>query len=487
MSLNRGIKTGGLSGLIPVAAHAAVLAAGLGILAGCTHYQSQPISPDSAGAALTARSLQDEGLHRFLTQNLGREPVPWPLPKWDFEMLTLVAFYYQPSLEVARSQWDVARNAIKTAGARPNPTLTVTPGYDTSVSGGTSPWFPSIDFDFLFETSRKRDHRVVIEQLTAEAARLEVLASAWQVRSELRRALIEVVVAGRRHDVLRQQTGLQQELLSILERRLAAGAVSSLEVSAARLALAKSEASAADAQRQEPLARGRLAEVLGLPLAALDRVVFDDPLARPRPAVTVEELADARRESLRSRSDVLAALARYEATQTALQLEVARQYPDFHVGPGYQYDLGENKWSVALSLELPLFNRNAGPIAEAEARRREAAARFTATQAHVIAEIDGAAAAHAAAVGQRAHLLRVREELQKQAARLQIRLDAGDADRLELQNAKIELVAGESALLESEEGAVLAAGQLQDALQVPWTNLAAIVGAPRDGDQSHLP
>jgi hypothetical protein len=58
---------------------------------------------------------------------------------------------------------------------------------------------------------------------------------------------------------------------------------------------------------------------------------------------------------------------------------------------------------------------------------------------------------------------------------------------LELQNAKIELVAGESALLESEEGAVLAAGQLQDALQVPWTNLAAIVGAPRDGDQSHLP
>ena len=94
-----------------------------------------------------------------------------------------------------------------------------------------------------------------------------------------------------------------------------------------------------------------------MPLAALDRVVFDDPLARPRPAVTVEELADARRESLRSRSDVLAALARYEATQTALQLEVARQYPDFHVGPGYQYDLGENKWSVALSPGSPRRRR----------------------------------------------------------------------------------------------------------------------------------
>jgi outer membrane protein TolC len=210
-------------------------------------------------------------------------------------------------------------------------------------------------------------------------------------------------------------------------------------------------------------------------------------MARPLPVFTDDELAGARRESLRSRSDVLAALARYEATQAALRLEIARQYPDFHVGPGYQYDLGENKWSVALSLELPLFNHNEGPIAEAEARRREAAARFTATQAHVIAEIDGAAAAHAAAAGQLTQLLLVREELRKQAARLQTRLDAGDADRLELQNASIELAAGEAALLEAGAGAVLAAGQLQDALQVPWADLAAIVGAPRDATQSHLP
>jgi outer membrane protein TolC len=439
------------------------------------------------GAALTARSLQDEGLRRFLTKNLGREPVAWPLPKWDFESLTLVAFYYQPSLEVARAQWEVARSAVKTAAARPNPTLTVTPGYDTSVSGGTSPWFPAIDLDFLLETARKREYRVAIEQLAAEAARLEVLASAWQVRSELRRAVIEVAVAGHRSELLRQQAGLQGELRALLERRLAAGAVSSSEVSTARLALVKAEAAAADAQRQDPLARGRLAEILGVPLAALDGVALEDPLARSVPVFTDAELAGARRESLRSRSDVLAALARYKATEAALRLEVARQHPDFHVGPGYQYDLGENKWTVALSLELPLFNRNQGPIAEAEARRREAAARFTATQAHVIAEIDGAAAAQAAAAGQVTQLQLVREELRKQAERLQTRLDAGDADRLELQNAKIELAVGESALLEAGAGAVLSAGQLQDALQVPWAHLAGIVGVDRDAAQSHLP
>ena len=218
---NSGPKTNRLpDGISASARRVAVLAAGLWLLAGCTHFQSRPISPDAMGAALTARSLQDEGLRRFLTKNLGREPVAWPLPKWDFESLTLVAFYYQPSLEVARAQWEVARSAVKTAAARPNPTLTVTPGYDTSVSGGTSPWFPAIDLDFLLETARKREYRVAIEQLAAEAARLEVLASAWQVRSELRRAVIEVAVAGHRSELLRQQAGLQGELRALLPHRM---------------------------------------------------------------------------------------------------------------------------------------------------------------------------------------------------------------------------------------------------------------------------
>ena len=461
---------------------AAGLALGLGVLGGCaTHpYEARPLAPESAAAALSARSLQDEGLHRFLTLNLGRELPAWPLPSWDFETLTWVAFYYQPSLEVARAQWDVARSAIQTAAVRPNPTLTVTPGYDTSVSGGTSPWFPAIDVDFLLETARKRGHRVAIEQSNAEAARLNVLVAAWQVRSELRRDLLDLAAAERKAALLRQQVALQQELMTLLEQRFNAGAIAAFEVSVARTALVKAEVAAADAERQAPLARNRLAEVLGVPLAALEGVKFDDLLAAPGPVLTPAELAAARHQSLQSRADVLGALAHYEASQAALQLEVAKQYPDFHLGPGYQYDLGENKWSLAVSLELPLFNRNQGPIAEAEARRRQAAAEFTAAQAKAIAEIDGAAAAQSAAAAQLVHLRRLRAELQKQIALVQARLDAGDADRVELQNVRIDLAGSDATFLDAEAGAALAAGQLEDALQVPFRNLSAVVAVPRD-------
>ncbi len=461
-------------------AGAAGVALLLGLLPGCTtqRYEARPLSPENTATAWAARSLNDEGLRHFLAQNLGREPAPWPLPQWDFETLSWVAFYYQPSLEVARAQWDVARSAIQTASARPNPTLTLTPGYDTNASG-TSPWFPAINVDFLLETARKRGHRTAIEQFNAEEARLNVLASAWEVRSELRRALIDLATAERKTALLHQQAALQQELSTRLEQRFAAGAIAAFEVSVARTALIKAEAAAADAERQAPLARNRLAGVLGVPLAALEGVKFDDLLSARPLRLAPADLAAARRQSLQSRADVLGALAHYEASQAALQLELARQYPDFHIGPGYQYDLGENKWSLALSLELPLFNHNQGPIAEAEARRRQAAAEFTVAQAKAIAEIDGAAATQAAAIEQLAHMRRLRDELQKQIALVQARLDAGDADRVELQSSRIDLAASDATFLDAVAGAALATGQLEDALQVPFHNLSAVVTVPR--------
>ena len=459
----------------------ALLGAGCWFLAGCAYYQARPLAPAKTAETLMARSLADDGLHRFLVENLGREPERWPPETWDFETLTWVAFYYQPSLEVARAQWAVARAAVKSAGARPNPVLSVVPGYDTSVPSGVSPWFPSVSVDFLIETARKRTPRIAIEEFNAEAARLEVLSAAWQVRSELRSALIAAAAADRRQVLVQRQVEAQQEQVALLDRRLKAGAVSAYEVSVARVALVKAEVAAADARRQVPLTRSRVAQALGLPLSALAEVRFADLLAGTPAPVVGEELAAARRQSLQSRADVLAALARYEASQSGLQLEVARQYPDLHLGPGYQYDLGENKWSLGLSLELPIFNRNEGPLAEAEARRREAAARFVAVQARVIAEIDGAGAAQAAAAGQSEHWRRVQTELQKQSDLLQARVTAGNADRLELQNAKIELISGEAALFDAAVAATEAAGQLEDALQVPFHDLSTVADA-RPGD-----
>jgi len=451
-----------------------LLAVGLGWAGGCA---TQPVAPaplsaESGAAEFAARSLSDAGLHRFLADNLGRDPGG----AWDFETLSWVAFYYHPSLGLARAQWATARATQQTVTARPNPTISLTPGYSTNPDAGVSPWFPAVNFDFLLPNSGKRAHQADIARADAEAARLAVLTAAWQVRSDLRRALVDAGSAARRESLLREQAAVQLRLLTLAEQRLAAGAAASSEVAAMRSASFKSEAAALDAHSQAALARARVAAAAGLPLAALEGVALPVPAAAP--ALSAEAFAAARQTSLQTRADVLAALAHYASAQAALELEVAKQQPDIHLGPGYQWDQGQNKWSVALTFELPIFHRNEGPIAEMTSRRAEAAAQFTAAQAQAIAAIDAATLAQSAAAVQLGHARRQQEIAGQQNARAAARLAAGESEQSEVQNARLAVAEAGLAVADAESAAALAAGELEDALQIPFANLAALTPAP---------
>src|SRR5260370_34033770 len=154
-------------------------------------------------------------------------------------MLLLAAFYYQPSLEVARAQWRVAQAEIKTAGGRPNPTVSVVPEYDFTPSGGASPWLPAINFDLPLETAGKRGYRIARSQHLSEAARLNIAATAWQVRSKLRSSLLDLSAAGDRAVALQKQFSVQEQVVNLLQQRLQAGAISSTEATPSQLALAK--------------------------------------------------------------------------------------------------------------------------------------------------------------------------------------------------------------------------------------------------------
>ncbi len=457
------------------------------LVTGCAHYEARPLVPAQTAAILEARSLAGPELRQFLTDSLGHDLAEWPAKTWDFETLTWVAFHFHPSLAVARTQWDVARGGTKTAAGRPNPTVSATPGYNLNAASGVSPWFPGLTVDLPVETAGKRDKRIAQSRFLAEAAHQNVFTAAWQVRAELRRALLDLTSASRRADSVRNQVALQRRMVEMLEQRRQAGAISGLEVSTARVALAKTEAEAGDAERMAVTTRSRVAQALGVPLAALAGRQFSDPFSLPLPGRSPEALAAARRQSLQSRPDILAALATYEACQAALQLEIAKQYPDVHLGSGYQWDQGDNKWNLAVTLDLPLFNRNEGPIAEAGARRREAAALFIAAQARVVGEVDAATAEHAAAKGQIAGLENVTAALMKQAERIELQIKAGAADRIESLGAQLELGVTRLALLDAEAKAALAAGQLEDALRIPFTNLKSVENNPRPLTQSQIP
>jgi outer membrane protein TolC len=86
-----------------------------------------------------------------------------------------------------------------------------------------------------------------------------------------------------------------------------------------------------------------------------------------------------------------------------------------------------------------------------------------------------------------AQLRRLAEEVRQQSARVEARVNAGDADRIELLNARIELGSAEAALLDADVAAAGAAGQLEEALQVPFPHLTAVANAPAAAGPTTFP
>ncbi len=456
------------------------------LLPGCIHYQAVPLESPHSPAVYDGKSLEAPELRQFVARALGREPSPWPPSHLSYETLSLVAFYFHPQLAVARAQWGVSQGSLKTAEARPNPTLSLQPGYNFSASGGINPWFPGMNLDWPLETAGKRGYRKARATFLAEAARLNVLQAGWSIRVALRSALLDLTAAERRERLLQDQLTSQQRLLQVLEQRFQAGAASRTEVSQVQLASMKSLSDQAEAHRQAVEARGRVAEWSGLPLARLEGLMLELGTSDERPT-SDDDFLKMRELALQQRTDLRASLAEYLATESSLQLEVARQYPDLHLGTGYQWDQGDSKWNLGVSLELPLLNRNRGPIAEATARRAEAAARFHALQEKILADLSRAFRQHQAAQSHASRAAALLEAQQQQLARVRSAFERGGADQVELQSAQLEAVSAELVKLEAWIRQQQALGELEQALQTPSPQLEILQAAPSIAPRSALP
>ncbi len=450
-----------------------VIAAALAA-AGCVTYRPQPIHPAASAARFEARRLDDAGLRRFVEQASGRPVAAWPPAAIDFEQLTLAALYFSPALDVARAQLGAAEAAEVTAGARRNPALAFTPEWVGNPDRGVRPWVLSLVLDVPLRTAGRRAIQIAQARHFSEAARLRLGDEAWRVRSALRAGLVELWRAEAAAELLRREDGAARERLELVEARLAAGEVGEPEVELARRNRERVALTLGLAQQQRAAALVRVAGAIGVSTEALADQKIDFGFLDGLPAAGELGSQRVRSEALLNRPDVLAALADYAAAESALQLEVARQYPNVDLGPGYTYDKGSRQWALGVALPLPLLNRNQGPIAEAEAHRREAAARFLAMQAAAIGAAEQAFAEYRTAVDTVAVARGLLASADATLAAAERRFAAGESDRLRVLDAEVGRDGDALALLEARAGAQAALGRVEDAMRRPLAPAAPL-------------
>lgn len=456
-------------------------------LSGCASFTPRPLSPQVSANTFEARSLSDPGLENYLAAHLPHAAQAESPRIWDLNKLTLVALYNHPDLVVARAQQDVAKAGVQVSRQRPNPSLTLTPGYNANTLAGMSPWILGSMLNFPIETAGRRGYREAQASDQLDEARFHVAEVAWQVRSHVRSRMLDYDTALHETSILKQTLALRTQQLQAMQRRRAAGEAGQPAVDAAQAVLADTRLQLNTAQGRIATTRAALAAALGVPVAALDGIefsfaAFSQPLSAaqiPAPAV--------RRAALTNRADLLAALARYAASQSALQLEIARQYPDLQIGPGYKWDQGANKWSLGISLTLPLFNHNQGQIAQARAQRKLAAARFTALQAQTIARTEHALADYRASLAtlDAAQSLVATQQLRAQSAQRQF--SSGYIDQFALDQARVQALAADNTRLTASIQTQRALGALEDALQQPLDGATKITAITPDPGRDTLP
>jgi len=435
-----------------------ILFPALALLASCTTYRPEPLAPVQMLAAFEARDLSNPHLRQYISAHSNNSR-----SGWTPDTLTLAAFYYSTELDAARARYSASLAAVDSAGERPNPTLSLPTQY---TAAAPKPWTYGLALDIPIETAGKRGYRIAQAQQLSSAAQLAIGQTAWQVRSQLHAALLDLYANHQRESLLQQQVGLQQELATMTEQRAQLGELSPAEANQQRMALMRTQNDLAVAHQSGLDARSRAAAAIGIPLAAFEAISPDlSQFERTPPAIPT---TSARREAILNRADLRAALDDYEASQAALQLEIARQYPNLSLGMGYSFDQGQDKYSLAPGVvSLPLFNHNQGAITQAVAQRKEAATKVEAVQEQAI-NASTAALRNYDAARQRLNLLDHLAASQAAAREHDQRaFDSGETDRLTLRQADLAASLDALSHLDARVQLQQTLLQLENALQRP--------------------
>jgi cobalt-zinc-cadmium efflux system outer membrane protein len=432
-------------------------------LTGCAlqRYHAAPIVPAETASSFESRNLSDAGFPAFVEKSLGQPMAPWPPKLWDLQALSLMALYFSPEMQAARARLAGAEAAIVTAGARPNPILDFSPGVP-------SPYLLALDFAVPIETTGKRGYRIRSARNLDQAARFDLADSAWKVRSGVRRALLDHLLASRSLELFHSEEQVRTEQVRILQQRFVAGDIPRPEVDLARIELSKTHLSISAAEGQVAETKAALAAAMGIPVAGLEGLDFAWSDLDSPPSAQSFSPQEIRRDAVLDRLDIRRSLAQYAAAESDLQLEIAKQYPDVQIAPGYTYEEKNSFFTLGISMTLPLFNRNQGPIAEAEARRKEAAATFLQKQAQVIGDSERALAVYSAALNELAEAEQSLRQLQDTQLRTtQLAVAVGEEDRLTLNGMQLESAVVARARFDALSRAQIALGDLENAVQRP--------------------
>ncbi|MDP3087795.1 MAG: TolC family protein [Methylotenera sp.] len=444
------------------------------LLAGCAteSYQAKPLEPEKIVVSITERDPNSAEFKAYLIKQ-GYAEANLPLSTWGLHELTLCALFYHSKLDVAKAQYGLALSAINTASLKPAIGLGGSVGSSNQKNDDISPWALDLQVSIPVQTTNKRAIKIEEAQHLAEVARLDIADTAWQLRQAIATDLLQLQQNTAQIAQLQNTLATHKKIISMLQKRVAAGLNSNTELSNYQLAQQESQFSLSAALAKTAAIHAKLAADCGLSiekLVSLKIQNFDlDNTLKQQQAVLSDSMATKalQEKTLLNRIDIRRALSKYAAAESKIKLEIAKQTPDISLSPSWAFDLGDTIWSLGINSLLNLAKQNQTMIAEAMQLREVEAAQFEALQAQTLANLAQAQTQYQAAntvfIAQQQ---RTSEQIRQQQKQLK-QFDAGLIDRLSLSQSDLNQHLTLQQLQIAQFAVLQAALNLEDVMQHP--------------------
>lgn len=436
------------------------------VISGCVNhtYVSEPVDTQQNYTDILLKQHDSQEFRQFLDQHQYTIK-SWPITLWDLKALTLAAVYFNPEINVILAEVEVEKAGEIIATQRPNPSVNL-PLENYSPSGD-SPWFTGLVFDFLFERKEKRIAKAERAKAERLAIEIKLQNKIWTIYSNLHSNLIEYFFAIKQKEMLLNQRALLKENLVLLNRRKELGQVSQFELSRVRLEQQQLQLQLANQNYLINDAFHNLIAITGLLANKFNQTSIQFDSIQESLAAQLPDEIQLRKELLNNRFDIKRKLKEYEAFEASLKLEIAKQYPDLNLSPGFIFDQGQNVWSITASWVLPVFHNHEGEIEQALAKRKQMQAELIVMQTNLINDLNRKHQNYTDIIASYENSLALLRELEGRSNQIQKQFDLGYADQLSLIQVKLELEKAKQAVLAIKVGVLRAVKELERITQVP--------------------
>ena len=286
-----------------------------------------------------------------------------PAGPLTMEAAIRLALEVNPTIATARREIEATEAQVLQGSLRPNP------GFSYSVENtGRISRSSAAQVELPIERGDKRAARVEAAQRGRDVALSDLGGRQLKVRAEVMAAFFDVLAAQELLALAKDSVSLSRRATDIAAKRVAAGKVSPVEETKARVAEASVRVALTQAQSELRNARRRLTRLWGNAAPRFSEAQGEVDLL---PLIPGRESIDQR---LRTSPLLQRAQLELERRKSLVNVEQSKTVQDFTVSVGVRRreESQNEQMMLGFSVPIPLYNRNQGNLLEALRREDKA-------------------------------------------------------------------------------------------------------------------